>query len=165
MSNPNQAAERTRLLSLIAGLQKHFSNASSLAFGGQTLSPQALIALLQSLIDAGDAAAAAKVSARDAVKAERAKALVVRPTVRAFVKFVYATFAEAQDLADFGLAPHKPQARLPLSTKVEAKAKSKATRQARHTMGSKQRREVKGSAAPAPAGGAQPGTSGPNGSK
>jgi hypothetical protein len=50
---------------------------------------------------------------------------------------------QADVLADFGLALPKARA-TKLETKVQAVVKGKATRQARHTMGKKQKASVKG---------------------
>ena len=60
------------------------------------------------------------------------------------VTFIKATYANQPDvLADFGI---KPKARTPLSAeaKTAAAAKRTATRAARHTMGAKQKKSVKG---------------------
>jgi hypothetical protein len=62
----------------------------------------------------------------------------------AFVSFVKAAFGTQPDvLADFGLHP-KARAQLTVEKKTAAAVKRKATRAARHTMGSKQRKRVKG---------------------
>jgi hypothetical protein len=63
---------------------------------------------------------------------------------RAFKRIVQGMFAESPDtLADFGLKPLKVGART-VATKVDAIARAAATRKARHTMGSQQKKEVKG---------------------
>ena len=57
--------------------------------------------------------------------------------------FVKASFGNAPDvLVDFGLSPRKATTPLTAEQKAVASAKRKATRAARHVMGSKQRKAV-----------------------
>ena len=68
----------------------------------------------------------------------------LRTFMSAFVTYVKAAYAGSPDvLADFGIAP---KARVPptVEAKIAAAAKGKATRAARHTMGTTQRKAVKG---------------------
>ena len=79
------------------------------------------------------------------LSAERAKGPALRVFLLEFVSFVRATFGASPDtLADFGLKPKKVPAPLTTEQKAAAAAKRAATRAARHTMGAKQKKSVKG---------------------
>jgi hypothetical protein len=130
---------------LIAGTKKHFPAASSLAFGGGTFTPAQVETSLQTLSDLRTAVNDAKAATKAKLADEEAQAPSLRTQMSAFVTYVKATFGNSPDvLADFGLTPKKVKAPLTLDQKAAAAAKRKATRAARHTMGSKQKKDVKG---------------------
>ena len=130
---------------LIAGTKKHFSTASSLAFGNGTFTPVQVETAFQTLIDLRTAVDDAKAATKARIALEDAQAGPLRSQMAAFVAFVKATFGSTPDvLADFGLKPRKAPTPLTLDEKAAAAAKRKATRAARHTMGTKQKKEVKG---------------------
>ncbi|MGH7437761.1 MAG: hypothetical protein ACRENE_18955 [Polyangiaceae bacterium] len=131
--------------SLIAGTKKHLSKASVLEFAGDALTPAELEALLQKLADLRAAVADAQAAARARVAEEEAQAPALRDRMSAFVAFVKARFGDKPDtLADFGLEARKARTPLTVEQMAVAVAKRKATRDARHTMGSKQKKKVKG---------------------
>ena len=69
----------------------------------------------------------------------------LRVFLDAFVTFVKAAFGTSPDaLADFGLQPKKAKAPATVTAKAAAAVKRAATRKARNTMGSQQRKLVKG---------------------
>jgi hypothetical protein len=143
MSHKNTVASRAK--QLIAGAQKHFSTASSLAFGGGTFTPAQTVASLQTLADLRTAVDDAKAATKAKIAAEAAQAPALTSHMAAFVQYVKATFGNSPDvLADFGLKPKKAAAPLTVDQKAAAAAKRAATRAARHTMGSKQKKDVKG---------------------
>ena len=130
---------------LVAGTKKHFPT-GSLTFGNTTTTSAALITLLQSLIDAMQALEVAQKGASDAMAARRKVQGDVGPVIRAYTKFLRATFGtSAQQLADFGLVPEK--ARRPLTSEEQAtKAeKSRGTRKLRGTKGPRQKAGLKAS--------------------
>jgi hypothetical protein len=130
---------------LIAGTKQHFASVASVAFAGATFTPVQIEASLQTLVDLRSAVDAARATTTAKVAAERAQAPSVRTFMSAYVTFVKATFGAQPDvLADFGLKPRKVTTPLTVAQKAEAKAKSQATREARHTMGPKQKKDVKG---------------------
>jgi hypothetical protein len=130
---------------LVAGTKKHFSNAGSLMFGGGTFTPAQVEASLQAIVDLRTAVDKAKADTKAKVEAEKAQTPSLRSQMAAFVTFVRATFGNAPDiLADFGLKPKKARTPPTTETKAAALAKTKATRTARHTMGSKAKKKVKG---------------------
>jgi hypothetical protein len=130
---------------LIAGTNKHFPTTSSLAFGGGTFTPAEVEASLQTLSDLRTAVNDAKTATKAKLADEQAQAPSLRTQMSAYVTYVKATFGNSPDvLADFGLTPNKVKAPLTLDQKAAAAAKRTATRAARHTMGSKQKKGVKG---------------------
>jgi hypothetical protein len=146
----NMATETKELVKVLAerltaGAKKHFASSSSLRFGGGTFTPAQVEAILQTIVDLRTAVDTAKANTRARIAAEQAQMPPLRTQMDAFVAFVRATFGSAPDvLADFGLEPRK--ARTPLTTEQLAAriAKSEATRAARHTMGRRARKDVKG---------------------
>ncbi|MGH7439052.1 MAG: hypothetical protein ACRENE_25465 [Polyangiaceae bacterium] len=131
--------------SLAAGTKKHLGAASSLAFGGGALTPAEVEAFLQRLADLRAAVESGKAEAAARIAEERAQAPALHGQMKAYVSFVRARFGDQPDvLADFGLEPRKARTPLTIDEQAAAVAKRKATRQARHTMGKKQKKKVKG---------------------
>jgi hypothetical protein len=130
---------------LIVGTKKHFSTVSSLAFGNASFTPAQVEASLQTLIDLRTAVDDARTVAKAKIVAEAAQAPSLRSQMAALVMFVKATFGNSPDvLADFGLKPRKARTPLTIGQKATAAAKRAATRAARHTMGTNQKKAVKG---------------------
>ncbi len=87
---------------------------------------------------------ASKASTKAKLDLEKAEAPALRTFMGAYVTFVKAAFGTTPDvLADFGLHP-KTRAPLTAEAKVAAAAKRKATRAARNTLGTVQKKSVKG---------------------
>jgi hypothetical protein len=129
---------------LIAGTAKHLSNTAPAAFLGGSFTADQITSKLQTLVDLRTDVDAAKAAAKAKIAAE----VTQRPPLRAFMSaltsYVKVTFGTSPDvLADFGI---NPKARVPptVEEKAAAVAKRAATRAARHTMGSQQKKEVTG---------------------
>ncbi len=141
-----------RIRGLIAGTQKHSPN-GSLTLEGVTYAAAELVQVLQSLSDAIATADAARADWQQALKSMRDTHAKVGPLLQAYKSWLVATYGKAPAiLADYGITP--PKARTPQTTeqKTEAVAKRKATREARHTTGPKQKAKIKGTVpTPAPA--------------
>jgi hypothetical protein len=129
---------------LIAGTRKHFANTASLTFAGATCTPAQVESLLQTIVDLRAAVEAAKASVAAKVTAEEAQRATRGDQMAAYVALVKATFAAPDVLADFGLKPKKAPTPPSTEKQAEAIAKRAATRAARHTMGSKAKKSVKG---------------------
>jgi hypothetical protein len=131
---------------LIAGIAKRFPTATAtLTFGNATRTVSQVAQLLQSFVDLRSAAVASQAAAKERVAAERAQSPALLVVLDEFVSFVRATFGNSPEaLADFGLSPRKGKKPLTAEQKAVAAAKRKATREARRTMGSVQRKAVKG---------------------
>ena len=138
--------QASRVKQLIAGTNRHYSNASQpLAFGGVTYTATALTALLQSFVDLRQGVDDAAAAHRTKVAAEAAQAPHLRGVISAFVAYVKATFGNSpDDLADFGISPRKVRTPQTAEQKAAAVAKRAGTRAARHTMGANQKKAVKG---------------------
>jgi hypothetical protein len=128
---------------LLDGTKQYLSQASALTVGSQKLTPADIIALLQHRIDvakATDDAAAALAAARLVERNDCARSA---PFVASFKRLIVAMFTASPDtLAAFGLSAPKT-GKKSVATKADALQKSKATREARHTMGKKQKQQVK----------------------
>jgi hypothetical protein len=139
----SQSAARAALM--IVGMGKHYANVSSLTIDGVPTTPAQATASLQALVDLRKGVNDARATTQSKVAAERAQAPALRSFMAALVTIVKGSFGSSPDvLADFGLAPKKVRTPLTVQQKATATAKQKATRAARHTMGPKQRNEVKG---------------------
>ncbi len=139
---------RTQLKSdegkIIEGLQKHASTMSSLVVQNQTVTAAQAIATLQARIDAITAAQAAKVALADAVEQQDKELTSTDAFVEALTTVIRGMYAgSASLLADFGQSPKKAT-KLTAEQQALASQKRRATREARHTMGSKQKAGIKG---------------------
>jgi len=136
-----QAADQ----SLIDGLTKHEQTLSSFVVGSASTKTSDIITALQARITAANAAQSTRATWQAAVKAsanERASTHTLVSGVRQTLLVIFA--GSIDTLADFGLKPRKDRTPLTPEQQVTAAAKAKATRAARHTMGSKQKKSVKG---------------------
>ena len=145
MSQRTTKASLVLLLeAMIAGTQKHFPT-GSLTVGNTSYTATSIDKLLQSLVDATSAMDDAHKAWQQAVLEQRAIAATVRPFVKGYSSYLRATFGAAvQTLADFGLSPIKARTPSTVQKKAAAAEKRLATREARHTMGAKQKADIKG---------------------
>jgi hypothetical protein len=129
---------------LAAGTNKHLAGSTQVLVAGGAFTPAQVVEKLQALAKLRTDVDAAKASTKAKLAAEKANMAPLRTFMDAFVTFVKAAYGTSPDvLADFGL---HPKARTPqtVQTKAASAAKRAATRAARHTMGSKQKKSVKG---------------------
>jgi hypothetical protein len=144
MNTPNKTTTLARDAQVIAGIQKHLQNVSSLPLVGSTYTPADLVKLIQSRIDATGQANATKATWHSSVLAGETLNTQLTPVLRALRQYAINVFgATSPVLADFGFAPPKAATRTP-EEKAAAAAKAKATRAARHTAGKNQKKAVKG---------------------
>ena len=134
----------TRAQQLSAGVAKHLANQTHVEFTGGPFTPAQITSKLQSIVTLRADVDAAKATARAKLAAERADMPSLDAFTGALVAYVKATFGGSPEtLADFGIVP-KARAQLTVEQKAAAAAKRQATRNARMTMGTKQRKDVKG---------------------
>ncbi|HEX3772609.1 MAG TPA: hypothetical protein VHV30_17140 [Polyangiaceae bacterium] len=128
----------------IAGTAKHFAGVSQVTLSGSSYTPAEITSTLQSLVDLDAAVDAARAMTAAKVAAEAALMPSVSALITAYRAYIRAIFGDTPDaLADFGLAP-KTLTQVSPETRVIAAAKGRATRAARHTMGPKQKKGIKG---------------------
>jgi len=129
---------------LIAGTNKHLAGTAQVMLVGGSYTPAQIAEKLQELVNLRDDVDAAKAATKAKLAAEKADMPALRTLMEALVTFVKAAYGSQPDvLADFGVHP-KTRAPLSAVAKAAAAVKRKATREARHTMGSKQKKGVKG---------------------
>jgi hypothetical protein len=129
---------------LIAGADKHLTGAAQVTFMGSSYTAPQIAAKLQSLVTLRSDVDAAKATAKAKLAAETADMPALRTFMSALVAYVKVVYGNSPDvLADFGI---HPKARAPVSAEAKAAAavKRKATRAARHTMGTQQKKGITG---------------------
>ena len=137
--------EQTADQSLINGFTKHATTLSSFLVGGATIKASDVITALQARITAANTTQSTRATWQAAVKANATTRTSTQTLVSNAVQALKVMFAGSiETLADFGLKPRKVRTAPTPEAKVAAAAKAKATREARHTMGSKQKKGVKG---------------------
>jgi hypothetical protein len=130
---------------LIAGVQQHQAQFASVSVDGQVLTSANIVALLQGRVDAVKAVENAEAALLAAYKVERDGRVESSTFRSALVRLIVGMFLSSPDtLAAFGLSAPKVGTKS-VKTKAKAIAKSKATREARHTMGKNQKLEITGS--------------------
>ncbi len=140
-----KASLQQRVSSLIAGTQKH-TPTGPLTFGGATYDATTLVQTLQSLGNAITAADGAKAKWNDTLKIVQDEQVKVAPVIRDYQSYLVSLLGNAPStLADYGLVPRKVPAPMTSEQKAAAVAKRAATRAARHTMGTVQKKGIKGS--------------------
>jgi hypothetical protein len=129
---------------LIAGTSKHLGNGAQVTFAGGSYTATEITSKLQKLVTLRNNVEAAKASTRVKLAAEAADMPALRTFMGALVTYVKAVYGSAPDvLADFGVFP-KARAPMTVEAKTAAAAKRRATRVARNTLGSKQKKDIKG---------------------
>lgn len=145
----NKPSVKDREQKAISGIDKHFGNATSVTMRGSAYTPAEMKSLLLSHIASVGAADSSKSAWQKAVLSERSARTQAVALLRALKAYLLGTYgpAEVGVLADFGFSAPKPR-KVAAKTKAAAVDKTLATRAARHTMGPKQKKQVKGTATP-----------------
>ena len=143
-NNRNRIDRTAADQSMIDGLNNLAAKIPPIFVGGVAVPPTTIVAALQARIDSGKNAVSTRATWLAAVQADRAELAKSSPLVLACRQTLLLAFAgQADTLAQFGLTPRKPRVVSP-ETQVAAAQKAKATREARHTMGTKQKAKIKG---------------------
>ena len=135
-------------LKIIAAVDKYFASATQMAIAGTTYTPATLKAVFQAEIDANNAADSTRAVYRQQIveaRAARGNAGDLRQELRTYILGNYGKAAVTM-LEDFGMSP-KTKSGPTVKTKAEAQVKAVATREARHTMGKKQKLAITGASA------------------
>jgi hypothetical protein len=149
MSSQSKPSVKDREQKAIFGIDKHFGSATSVTMNGSAHTAAEMKSLLQSHIDSVGTADTAKATWQKAVKDERAARAQALALLRVLKAYLLGTYGPAAVdlLADFGVSAPKPR-KVAVKTKATAVDKTLATRAARHTMGAKQKKQVKGTVTP-----------------
>jgi hypothetical protein len=129
---------------VIQAVGQYLGSIVSMMFLGQAYTPGDLKAVFQAEIDGLIAVEAKRAAYRAQVlltKASSAKARELRKALRSYILSTYGATA-AEVLTAFGISIPTQRAPKTVATKAEALQKAKATRQARHTMGKKQKAQI-----------------------
>jgi hypothetical protein len=146
MDKRSRTARGTQLSALLRGIDKRFKGMRSLVLMGRNLTIDEIAQAFQEELDTMKAIGEAKAKHATAVLAHRNVTKRNRPLHRALEGYIRAAYGETlATLTDFGYGLLKVGRKSP-GTKVEAAAKAKATREARHTMGKSQKKKVRGKA-------------------
>jgi hypothetical protein len=140
-----KTTERTFVERLAAGTAQHFAPTDTLKIANGIFSRADVEATLQAFVDLRTAVDAARTALQAKLVAEANQSPALRERIHAIVAYVRATFGNSPDiLTDFGLKPKKARTPLTVEQRAAASEKRAATRKARHTMGKRQKRQIKG---------------------
>jgi hypothetical protein len=149
MANTNRPTVQVRNAQFVSGITKRLQGVSSLAIAGKTYTPAELVALFQSLDAKLAEVNTAEAKLRDAWAAYRSLSKEIAPIIIGFRHALRNLFgAQSEVLSDFGLSAPK-RSKPTVETQAAAVKKRLATREARHTMGPKQKAAITGAPAPA----------------
>ena len=145
MSKTTKSSETARATQFIAEIGKHLAGVTQVTFASAAHAPADLTKAFQTLVDLRAAVVAAKAALKAKLTAESAQQPSLVVLMDGFEAYVKLTYSEQPDvLSDFGLTPKKAKTPLTAEQQAAANAKSAATRKARGTVGSTQRKSVKG---------------------
>jgi len=146
ITRTNKTTRADAIRKVLAGLTKYYPSVN-LTLAGTSYKPAALQTLLQSDIDANDASTLARAAWLEAVTEARSTDQATDTVLRGIKAQVTAQYGDAPNastvFADFGYSPRK-QATQTVAEKATAAAQSKATREARGTLGPKAKLRIKG---------------------
>jgi hypothetical protein len=163
---PNNATVIDTCNKRLNALQEHVGNGKgtkgTIPMNGEDLKVSDVIAIYQGCLDSRAALAKSRTQVKAAL-ATKTNAEQARVNAdKALSAWVITKFgAGSQEALDFGFAPRKVATRT-VDSKAKAAAQAKATRTARHTMGKKQKKLIKGTVI-APTAPADPASNAPAG--
>jgi hypothetical protein len=150
----NTKSNKLSLVSTCTALVQGVNTLTDTTFtlDGQTVSKAAVLAPLNACIAAITATTTAHSNWTASVQAERTAVAAAVAMIAVLKPYLKVRLGKSNPVlkSEFGVAPAKA-AKKPVAVKSAAIAKAKATRAARHTMGTKQRAGIKGAVATPPA--------------
>jgi hypothetical protein len=130
---------------LIAGTAKVLTSATPVTFLGSSFTPAQITSKLQSIVTLRSDVDTAKAATKAQLAAEASQLPALHGFMTAYESYLRGVYGSQPDvLAQFGLQPKKARTPATVQAKAAAVAKRAATRAARHTMGSVQKKVVKG---------------------
>jgi hypothetical protein len=164
-TKPNNAAvvdTCTKRLNALKEYAGNGKNKGTIGMNGEDRKVSDVIAIYQGCLDSRAALAKSRTQVKTALAAKTNAEQARVAADQALSAWVITKFgAGSQEALDFGFAPRK-KASLTSTDKAKAAAQAKATREARHTMGKKQKKSIKGTVI-APTAPADPATNTPAG--
>jgi hypothetical protein len=144
MKAMKRSARSDRNRKAIAGVRKQFASTKTVVLDGVSYAPDDIVKALQGSIDAADATTAVTAQFHKTVDAERAANATADAVYAGLKTYVTSQYKASPDtLAEFGI--NLPSRQVPdAATAAAAVEKRQATRVARHTMGNRQKANVKG---------------------
>ena len=146
MKNGSKASRQAKVQKIVAAMSK-FYGTQPVSLAGTTFSRAALQKLLQADVASSDAVDQARAVWLKAVEAQKASRTQTNPVLRAIRNKVLGDHGDSRDagevLAEFGIAPRSTR-KATSEEQVAAAKKRTATREARHTLGSKERSKIDG---------------------
>jgi hypothetical protein len=155
MKSLSKAIRSDRNRKAIDGVRKHYASSPMVILDGVSLAPDDIVKALQGSIDAADATTAVTALFHKTVDAEQTAHAAADAVYLGLKTLVTSQFKTAPDtMAEFGFTL-QPRQVPDAATAAAAVEKRRATRVARHTMGKRQKANVKGTVtapdtAPAP---------------
>jgi hypothetical protein len=145
MATPtNRATQQDNFRKILLAIPKNLSRMSTILLAGEEFTPETLVQFFEQQIALLDDATTAKAVLAQKVAAIKANKATKGPVLKAFNNLVLSAFeTQPATLAEFNVVARKVPT-VPTNIKALAVAKHKATREARHTMGKRQREAVKG---------------------
>jgi hypothetical protein len=132
-------------LQLLQGLEKHWEKGQSMIIAGKKYTLSDIVALLERRAEAAHAVITARAAWAGTRKADEEVNAETTPVVAAVRQNLLVMFSNSPDaLADFGLSPRRAPKGLTGQEMVQKAEKAKATREARHTMGRRQKQAIVG---------------------
>jgi hypothetical protein len=140
-----QTSRVTKETQLLSGMEKHLGSSVVLVIQGKSYTATEAVALLQSRVDALNAIATTKANWKAAIAADQSKTADTKAFLSGLRQILLVMFGDNPAIiGDLGLVLRKQPEPKTLDAKQQAMAKVKATREARHTMGPKQKAAIKG---------------------
>jgi hypothetical protein len=145
MSRNNRTSRVAGDQHLIDGLKKHFPKGVSFTVAGKKYTLSQVVSLLQARIDATRSTSVAQEAWISTAEAERTMISETHPVLEGVRATLLTTLDPSQvPLSDFGIAPRRTAATLTTKEQGDRITKWRATREARHTLGRKQKAKIKG---------------------
>ena len=160
LSHLSRNSVESQFTALVVGLQG-LTDVDTWILGNKTVKKADVIAVFQQCVSAIAASDASHTSWQNALDREKAALAVARPLRSSVKSFLDGRLGKQNpDLQTFGFKPAKTPDKT-VAAKATGIARTKATRAARHTMGSQQKKDIHGKVPPAAATPASPATAAP----
>ena len=151
MGSINKAANQKTQRQALVGIDKYLKDGTVIPILGTSYTSAQIKAAIQADLDAAAATQTAQAAWLTAVQEEHTKHVTAHDVLLGLKAYLVSTYGKAKIdvFTDFGFTTQKVT-RPSAETRVAATAKAKATREARHTLGKKQRLAIKAVPDPAP---------------